>query len=40
MREEKVWPAQVSSGSPAHRASLAVVPALNGKVSRNRSANW
>ena len=31
-------PVQVSTGSPAHSASLLVVCALYGKVSRNKSA--
>src|SRR5258708_4813430 len=34
----KVGPAQVSTGTPDHKASLAVVCALYGKVSRNPSA--
>ena len=38
-RETKVWPVSVSTGQPTHKASLAVVWAQTGKVSRNRSAS-
>ena len=37
-RPAKVVPGTVMSGSPAHRASLAVVCAQQGSVSRNKSA--
>ncbi len=38
MREAKLLPVKVSTGTPIHKASFAVVPALNGKVSKNKSA--
>jgi len=38
IRDAKASPAHVSTGNPAHSASLAVAPALYGSVSRNRSA--
>src|SRR5262249_39745802 len=38
-RPGKVVPIQVSKGKPAHSASQAVVWALQGSVSRKRSAN-
>ena len=38
-RDTNVSPAIVTSGQPAHSASLAVVCAFTGKVSRNKSAS-
>ncbi len=39
MRAAKASPERVTTGTPAHSASLAVVPALKGRVSRNTSAS-
>ena len=38
IRLAKDWPIKVRTGKPVHRASLAVVCALQGGVSRNKSA--
>jgi hypothetical protein len=39
MREANDSPDSVTSGRPMRIASLAIVPALYGEVSRNRSAS-
>ena len=39
MREANACPEQVTTGRPAHSASLVVAPPLNGTVSRKRSAD-
>ena len=38
IRDANDRPEQVNTGKPINNASLAVVPALNGKLSKNKSA--